>query len=240
MKILLPALLFFPLLSCKRGPVQAAIESGIRKAGLPEEVVHLPQFEGMQRHAVLNFEASQGLGNSRLILSRHPADGEILTDQNGVKWRVELFQLVSLLEHDPPKAYISAHESTHGGTETFKQRKKYYDEHRDVTDNGYFNVRELEVFEMKAVRALRKDASLLPGDALSGRKDGKMHFLGAITAEKDCLKCHEGKREGDLLGAFTWGLSPVERADAKIARSGDGGGRGMSFSVNDRTAEKRR
>lgn len=31
-----------------------------------------------------------------------------------------------------------------------------------------------------------------------------MHAVGAIRAETQCLRCHEGSKAGDLLGAFTY------------------------------------
>ena len=64
--------------------------------------------------------------------------------------------------------------------------------------------RPLDAFETTALEALREGADLHTGDGPDVR------FLGAIRSTKQCAECHGSKR-GDLLGAFTYRLTPVGR-----------------------------
>lgn len=37
---------------------------------------------------------------------------------------------------------------------------------------------------------------------------GSLAYMGAIRADASCLKCHEDKKEGDLLGALLYERQP--------------------------------
>ena len=47
-----------------------------------------------------------------------------------------------------------------------------------------------------------------------------MHAVGAVRAETQCLRCHEGSKPGDLLGAFTYSFAKTKAAqlDEKTAQ----------------------
>ena len=65
--------------------------------------------------------------------------------------------------------------------------------------------RSLDLFESTGLEALAK------GDELFTRsRNGVVRMLGAVRAKSDCLSCHDNKREGDLLGAFSYTLREVE------------------------------
>lgn len=57
----------------------------------------------------------------------------------------------------------------------------------------------LNRFEDHALALLRKGEKLVRWE----HKEA-MHAVGAIRAETQCLRCHEGSKAGDLLGAFTY------------------------------------
>ncbi|MBL9132824.1 MAG: hypothetical protein JNG86_16570, partial [Verrucomicrobiaceae bacterium] len=53
-----------------------------------------------------------------------------------------------------------------------------------------------------------------------------MHAVGAVRAETQCLRCHEGSKAGDLLGAFTYsfaktGVVPPDEKTAQIVKLHD-------------------
>jgi hypothetical protein len=96
-------------------------------------------------------------------------------------WKVARIDLISLLLHESPVAYVS-------------------------TDLPRMNelrtapTRPLDAFEEEGLKSLRV------GEDLFARGTGeKARMVGAIRATKQCLGCHGGGR-GDLLGAFSYGL----------------------------------
>ncbi len=60
-------------------------------------------------------------------------------------------------------------------------------------------VRATDWFENAAIAQLRA------GNTYVAATDGKiLRGMGAVRAGTSCLRCHDGSKEGDLLGAFTW------------------------------------
>jgi hypothetical protein len=104
------------------------------------------------------------------------------------RWRIQSLELVSLLQHDEPVAYLSKH-------------LPRMDELRDAP------TRPLTPFEKNALASLRKGEELQVESTAEN-----IHVLGSIRALKQCLVCHEGQR-GALLGAFSYSLirEPNER-----------------------------
>ena len=96
-------------------------------------------------------------------------------------WVVENIDLVSLLLHPQPLAYVSAD-------------LPRMDELREAP------TRELDAFEAAAL------GRLLGGETLTvGEAGDHLRMLGSIRAVEQCVKCHGGER-GDLLGAFSYTL----------------------------------
>ena len=78
--------------------------------------------------------------------------------------------------------------------------------------------RPLKEAEAKALSQLREGRqSVLAGD------NDHPTLVGAVRATADCLKCHEAK-EGQLLGAFSYPLVPVEPAADGDAHAPAAGG----------------
>src|SRR6185295_13893373 len=63
--------------------------------------------------------------------------------------------------------------------------------------------RKLDEFETAALETLKKGR-----DFVIDEKPGKLRVIGAIRASSDCLSCHTSCKEHDLLGAFTYVLTP--------------------------------
>jgi hypothetical protein len=97
------------------------------------------------------------------------------------RWALESLNLIGLLLHDEPVAYVSAY-------------LPRMDELRGAA------TRPLERFEAAGLEALRRGEDLVVAEA-----PGALRMLGAIRSGKQCVTCHGGER-GDLLGAFSYAL----------------------------------
>jgi hypothetical protein len=101
-------------------------------------------------------------------------------------WEAKSVDLVGLLKHDAPVVY----------------RSEKIPDMKDLRD---LPTRVPDLFEIAGLDALRN------GDELFARsQDGVVRLLGAVRAKADCLECHSGKKEGDLLGAFSYTLREAE------------------------------
>ncbi len=101
-------------------------------------------------------------------------------------WEAKSVDLVGLLKHDQPIVYISE------GIPDMDELKK-------------LPTRPLDLFEMLGLESLQKGEELF-----SRSQDGVVRLLGAVRAKTDCLSCHTTKKEGDLLGAFSYTLREAE------------------------------
>jgi hypothetical protein len=102
--------------------------------------------------------------------------------QAGKPLMVQTLDLVSLLLHDEPVAYVSDHlpkmDKLHG-TPT----------------------RPLDRFESYGLETIRQ------GEDIVTARDGEVvRMLGAVRSARQCVACHGGER-GDLLGAFSYTLN---------------------------------
>ncbi len=106
------------------------------------------------------------------------------------RWAVVRLELVSLLKHKAPVAYVT------GALPSME-------------DADRAKTRPLAPFEKKALMDLRE------GDDLVTETSGdRIHMLGSLRAGNQCLDCHEVKR-GDLLGAFSWELQRQPARDER-------------------------
>jgi hypothetical protein len=103
----------------------------------------------------------------------------------GERWAVETVDLVSLLCHAEPVAYVST------------------DLPRMEELKGA-STRPLDVFESPGLTKLRGGDLLVVGEG-----NGHVRLLGAIRAVRQCVTCH-GCERGDLLGAFSYTLRRTE------------------------------
>jgi hypothetical protein len=112
--------------------------------------------------------------------------GNIAAADTGEVWKVRTVQLVGLMSHRQPVAYLT----------------DWVVDARDVP------TRELDAFEKSALEALRG------GEAVRAEKRGReLRALGPIYAGQRCAACHD---KGQLLGAFSYRLErgPAEPSKA--------------------------
>jgi hypothetical protein len=96
-------------------------------------------------------------------------------------WRVERLDLIGLLLHPEPVAYVS-------------EKLPAMDELRGAP------TRSLDAFETAGLEAIRTGQTMHVGT-----DDSRVRMVGAIRSAKQCVDCHGGQR-GDLLGAFSYTL----------------------------------
>lgn len=147
------------------------------KAWAGEDLHHL------HRDAVVDFVYPAGFGffkDRRHVagflpheFSQVPAPAE--------QWEVRRLELVSLILHEVPVAYV---------TENLPR----------MDELGRAATRPLDPFEASALTRLRRGEDLLYTEA-----PGLMRMLGSIRSARQCVECHGGER-GDLLGAFSYTL----------------------------------
>jgi len=118
------------------------------------------------RRHVAGFQAHQ--------MSRAPGPAE--------RWTVQTIDLISLLLHDEPVAYITDH-------------LPRMDELRSAP------TRPLDELENKGMEALRSGEDLVMEKTATA-----VRMVGVLRSVRQCLSCHGGER-GDLLGAFSYTLA---------------------------------
>jgi hypothetical protein len=99
-----------------------------------------------------------------------------------VHWMIQRFDLIGLVVHEQPTAYVS-------------ENLPRMDELRAAP------TRQLDDFEAAGLSALERGEELYVRDRGEERR-----MLGAVRAARQCLACHGGER-GDLLGAFSYRLT---------------------------------
>lgn len=153
----------------------------------PETVIRPPDgFERMHADGVLDFVHPDGFGyvkNRRQVAGFQPHQFS-RTPEAGPAYRLRALDLVGLVVHPEPVAYVSA-------------LLPRMDELREAP------TRPLTPFEAAGLAELRG------GDDLYARElpGGAVRLLGAVRNAKQCQGCHGGYR-GDLLGAFSYELLP--------------------------------
>lgn len=101
------------------------------------------------------------------------------------RWNVKRIELIGMLLHPEPVAYVS-------------NRLPSMTKVRDLP------TRPLDEFEANGLATLQRGGMLAVGTV-----KGDARMLGALRSARQCVECHGGKR-GDLLGAFSYTLRPVE------------------------------
>jgi hypothetical protein len=107
-------------------------------------------------------------------------------DKNRKVWEVKQLDLVGLVLHAEPVAYVS-------------EKLPAMDKLHAVP------TRELDEFEYSGLSVLEN------GKDLYARGDkGVIRLLGAVRAKTSCLSCHTKHKSGDLLGAFSYTLREAQ------------------------------
>jgi hypothetical protein len=199
----------FLVSACRRERSAATAPEAKKPHPAPDEGAPLavagPQFVAMHQMKVQEFTDREGMGRSRMGPRFFEAGKLELADSNGAKWRVEALQLVSLLEHNTPQVYETGDSTSHYFMQAMNRKSK--------EESSAPKLRDLTDFEEAAMEMVLKNPEVIAVSTQA--QDGRARFVGAITAGTSCLKCHAEKKTGDVLGAFTWVLSPLDAPESK-------------------------
>jgi hypothetical protein len=157
----------------------------------PGELENLPPVSpqglwGLHRDGVLDFVNPLGFGyfkDRRYVAGfqeHHFSQVPTTAD-----WKVRTLDLVGLVAHERPVAYVS-------------------DQLPRMDELKKAPTRPLDAFEEIGLAALEKGEELFVRDV-----GGVRRMLGAVRSAKQCVGCHGGER-GDLLGAFSYTLKRME------------------------------
>lgn len=136
------------------------------------------------------FVHSDGFGMRRISpMMQLMQSGELRLDNQ--RLRVEDVQMIGIAKHAPPVIH-------QGGMLKFQHGDKGPELLPEVAQ------RPLNAQEMEAVRRLQAGERIVSIPA-----SGAASAVGPIRATADCLRCHQNKKEGELLGAFVYTLRPV-------------------------------
>lgn len=106
------------------------------------------------------------------------------TESSKTTWQIARLELISLLKHKTPVAYVS----------------------RDLPNMEELKtaaIRPLDTFETSSLKKLRTAEDLVIDE-----QPRFIRMIGSVRAGNDCLACHNVQR-GELLGAFSYELAPV-------------------------------
>lgn len=182
---------------------EAAISLASLELRLTEASEHV-RFRELHNESAVDFLNREGFGylqSDQRVAGfqphgfRHEVFDVLDDSSRDAKWQVARLELVSLLKHERPMAYVSE----------FLPRM---DELEDAP------VRELDEFEGRALASLREGE-----DVVSAADGNRIRMLGSLRAAKQCIECHQVPR-GTLLGAFSYDLRrdpplPEKPAEAK-------------------------
>jgi hypothetical protein len=109
----------------------------------------------------------------------------VVTNARGIATgakEIDRVELVSLLQEERPAAYVLDEMATPPRARLARRRS-------------------LDEFEDHGLEAVRRGADLV------GSPEASKRMFGAIRARPECIDCHRGARDGDLLGAFSYFLT---------------------------------
>lgn len=192
-------------------------------------------YEEMHEENVSNFIRRPGMGFSRLVTVIETAekDEKNLLDSamsrrvviGRRQYAIKNIELVGTSKHNPPIVFSNpivhsvygqpATEAPKESTSTPTAQKRSAAQQatstlapqssEPVPETKRFQYRDLSEYELEVISALNK------GGEISVQTVGNDRIVIApIRAKEDCLRCHEGSKTGDVLGAFRYHLSPLE------------------------------
>lgn len=248
------------LLALMLSTVGLPLQAGVPESGVVDDqdlrIIDDPMAPVLFHHEtqVNGLLGSPGFGRFRTMRFIHgdwmaPAGfGMSWSDDDG-KYEVPLVDMVNLL--DAPEVINLSHLELYNEKydcwpaiqrmktlaafkqrdESFLQAGKLYVSHLSETERKKYGdgpaiaPRDLDEFETRAFRLLQAGHAMVVK-----QEDEVFRALGAIRMQESCRRCHEDKKNGDLLGAFTYlGLREREatpdelkrRAQLRLAAQGD-------------------
>ena len=143
--------------------------------------------EEMHDSYVKRFVSAEGFGFTRMM-TPHMRDTTGVLDLGRTRYAIETIELVGLLQQPQPTVYVPARHDS-GRTSSTGQRTPTTGQRTPTT------------FERSALASFRTGR-----DMASQSDPDALRCIGAVRAADACLRCHEDKKVGDLLGAFTYRL----------------------------------
>ena len=141
--------------------------------------------EEMHDSYVKRFVSAEGAGLTR---KKTPAllDRSSVLELGSTRYGIETIELVGLLKSSKPVVYAPRMHTPGLPPPAGK--------------------RDPDGFETSA------RAGFESGKDIASRNEGRaLRCMGAVRAVKECVQCHDDKKPGDLLGAFTYRLKAVPR-----------------------------
>jgi hypothetical protein len=142
--------------------------------------------EEMHDTYVQRFVSAEGFGLARM---RSPVmiDRSGILDLGRTRYTIASLELIGLERREAPVVYVPR---MHGMR----------------PETLLATLRPPTEFESGALGALRagRDIAIADGDP-----PGVMRCVGALRTQASCMRCHQEKKAGDLLGAFTYRLKAV-------------------------------
>lgn len=156
-----------------------------------------PMLQEMHARFVQAFIDSEGFGRARVTPMMKLMQQSRFEDVDGAGTCIERVALVGVARHDPPVAYDAAlfgfqHSDAHSAALPARRG------------------RPLTAVESQALARLRQGESLVRQMPVEG-----VQAMGAIRASSECLACHRGSREGDLLGALSYTMGRLQSPAGK-------------------------
>jgi hypothetical protein len=126
------------------------------------------------------FLRASGFGYERMIAPPMVVDDFMWMKRDSGGYKLGTLELIGIAKHESPVVFVDIlHRVPEASRET----------------------RALTAFEAKAVDSLRGG-----GDIVVDEGPKRRLVVGALRADATCLKCHQGIKEGDLLGALSYRL----------------------------------
>jgi hypothetical protein len=141
--------------------------------------------EEMHDNYVKRFVSAEGFGMSRMM-TPHMRDISGVLDLGRTRYNIESIELIGLLQQPQPTVYMPARHDLGLALSTGR--------------------RAPTTFETSALASFRTGR-----DLVSETSPGTLRCIGAVRAADTCLRCHEDKKTGDLLGAFTYRLKALQQ-----------------------------
>jgi len=172
------------------------VRSVIPRGSLPANSVWTSE-QAMNDAFIVQFNNTGNFGSGRMpapTMRIDPGMRLLLTDQMQIDgpmktvsaaYRIYSLELIGIAMHDPPVAFVVVR-------------------HKD--NAASLNNRILTDFEVNALKELLAGKQVVDQQEKTDRI-----VVGAVRAEQSCIQCHDGAKVGDLLGAFSYHLSLVDK-----------------------------
>jgi hypothetical protein len=134
----------------------------------------------MHKHYVKEFIKAPSFGASRVLVIDMDRFKTLTVD--GKEYRVETMELLSVTDRKKPVMWQTG----------FKPN-------RSTLKNKNIKKRDLSDIEKKNLERMKQGSKFL-----TAKEGGTLSMMGVLRAEDGCIRCHEGYKVNDLMGAFKY------------------------------------